>query len=66
MRQAVDQVDVEAFESEFARGEDQVAGHFIGLHAMDRFLHLGLKILNAHAEAVEAEAAQAFPDARDW
>src|SRR5277367_6523834 len=27
---------------------------------MNRFLHLGLKILDAHAEAVEAEAAQGF------
>ena len=60
VRQAVDQVHVEAFEAEFARGGDQIARHFIGLHAMNRFLHLGLEILNAHAQAVEAQAAQRF------
>ena len=60
IRQAVDQVHVEAFEAEFARGDNQIARHFVGLHAMNRFLHLGLKILNAHAQAVEAEATQGF------
>ena len=58
--QAVDQIHVEALETEFARGDDQIARHFVGLHAMNRFLHLGLKILDAHAQAVEAEAAQRF------
>src|SRR5271156_2504610 len=58
--QAVDQIHVEAFETELARGGDQIARHFVGLHAMNRFLHLGLEILDAHAQAVEAEAAQGF------
>ena len=42
---------------------DQVARHLEGLHAVDGFLHFGIEILNAEAQAIEAEAAQAFPDA---
>ena len=46
--------------SELACGDDQIARQFVRLHAVNRFLHLGLEILNAHAQAVEAEAAQGF------
>ncbi len=60
VRQAVDQIHIEAFEAEFARRENQVARHFVRLDAMNRLLHLRLKILNAHAEAVEAEPPQSF------
>jgi len=37
----------------FASGEEQVARHFEWLNAVDGFLHIGVKILDAHAEAVE-------------
>ena len=57
---AVNQIDVDAIEAEFARGEEQVARHFVGLNAMHRFLHIGVEVLNAHAETVEAELAQSF------
>ena len=60
MRQAVDEVDVEALKAQLARGGDQVARHFVWLHAVDRLLHLRLEILDAHAEAVEAHAPQRF------
>ena len=66
IRQAVNQIDIEAFEAELARGDDQVAGHFVRLDAVDGLLHFGLKILDAHAQAIEAEPAQAFRGARDW
>ena len=55
--QAVDQVHVDAVESQFARVGDQVARHFIGLNPVHRFLHLGLEVLNAHAQPVEAHLA---------
>ena len=54
---AVNQVDVDAVEAEFARGEEQVAGHFEWLNAVDGLLYVGVEILDAHAEAIEAELA---------
>ena len=59
-RQAVDQVDVDAVKAEPARLFDQVARHFERLDAVNRFLHFGMEILNAHAQAVEAEPPQRF------
>ena len=59
-RQAVDQVDVDAVEAEPARLFNQAARHFERLDAMNRFLHLGMEILNAHAQPVEAEPPQSF------
>ena len=43
-----------------ARRFDQVARHFERLDAVNRFLHFGMEILNAHAQAVEAEPPQRF------
>src|SRR5467141_4570472 len=57
---AVNQIDVDAIEAEFAGGEEQVARHFVGLNAMHRLLHIGMEVLNAHAQTVEAELAQGF------
>jgi len=62
--QAIDQVDVDAVKTEIASGEEQVARHFERLNTVDGFLHVGVKILDAHAEAVEAEFAESFPNAR--
>src|ERR1700694_2859913 len=56
----VNQIDVNAIEAEFARGEEQVARHFVRLNAMHRLLHIGVEILNATAKTVEAELAQSF------
>ena len=64
--QAVDEVDVDAAETECARLRDQIAGHFERLDAMDGFLHFGVEILNAEAQAIEAEAPQGFRDAARW
>src|SRR2546429_346355 len=57
---AVNQIDVDAIKAEIPRGEEQVAGHFVGLNAVHRLLHIGMEVLNAHAETVEAELAQSF------
>ncbi len=55
---------------ERARRLDQIARLFVGLHAMNRLLHLGMKILDAEAQAIESQLAQRFEmrvrgDARD-
>ena len=58
--QAIDEVDVDAVKTEIARGKEQVPGHFEWLNTVDGFLHVSVKILDAHAEAVEAELAESF------
>src|SRR6266478_5947918 len=57
---AVNQIDVDAIEAEIASGEEQVARHLVRLDAVHRLLHVGMEVLNAHAETVEAEFAQRF------
>ena len=52
--------------AERARAGDQFARHLQRLHAMDGLLHLGIEILNAQAQAIEAEAPQRSPDAARW
>ena len=64
--QAVDQVHVDALEAKLARLGDQFGGHFQRLHAIHRLLHLGIEILNAHAQAVEAQPAQRFQMLARW
>ena len=64
--QAVDEVDVDAVEAERAGAGDQVARHFVGLDAMDGFLHFGVEILDAHAEAIEAELRRRFEVLAAW
>src|SRR5215475_4085685 len=60
VRQSVNQVDVDAVETKGARRMNQIARDFIRLDAVNRPLDRLVKILNAHAQAVEAEAAQGF------
>src|SRR6266478_6288230 len=57
---AVNQIDVDAIKAKIARGEEQVARHLVRLDAVHRLLHVGMEVLNAHAETVEAEFAQRF------
>src|SRR6266478_7647235 len=57
---AVNQIDVDAVEAEIARGEEKVARHLVGLDAVHSLLHIGMEVLNTHAETVEAELAQSF------
>src|SRR5216684_1781631 len=57
---AVNQIDVDAIKAKIARGEEQVARHFVRLDAVHRLLHFGMEVLNAHAETVEAEFVQRF------
>src|SRR5262249_39608246 len=60
MRKAVNQVHVDAVEAELARAENEISRKFVWLNAMNRFLYFRMKILNTHAKAIEAEAAQNF------
>src|SRR5258708_31925821 len=57
---AVNQIYVDAIEAEFAGGEEQVARHFVRLNAVHCLLHIGVEVLNAHAETIEAKLAQSF------
>src|SRR5262249_2868115 len=56
--QPVDQIHVDAVESQFASHRDDLVRHLIRLDAVNGLLHLGLKVLNTHAQAVEAQLAQ--------
>jgi len=58
--EAVDEVDVDAIEAEIAGGLDEIAGELERLDAMNCFLNERMKILDAHAEAVETELAESF------
>jgi hypothetical protein len=58
MGQAVDEVHVDAFESQFARQNDEVTRLFIWLNAVYGFLYFRLEILNAHAYTIKTHFAQ--------
>ena len=60
MGQSVDQVHVDAGKAQVARRLDQIARHLEGLNAVDGLLHFGIEVLNAQAQAIEAQALQAF------
>ena len=63
IRQAVDQVHVDAVEFQARAPPSKVARQFERLNAVDGRLHFGMEILNAHAEAIEAQAREGFRDA---
>ena len=58
IRQAVNQIDADGFEPCLTGGIDDFFGFFVTLDAVDRRLHFGVEILNAHTHTVEAESAQ--------
>ncbi len=58
MRQTVNQIDADGFESGFAGGIDDFFGFVVALDAVDCCLHFGIKVLNADAHAVETEPAE--------
>ena len=58
VRQTVNQIDADGFESGFAGGIDDFFGFVVALDAVDRCLHFGIKVLNADAHAVETELAE--------
>src|ERR1700719_1110213 len=60
IRQTVNEVHVDTIEPQLARREQQVACQFEWLDPVNGLLHLGMKILDAHAEPVEAQATQSF------
>jgi hypothetical protein len=55
--QAVDQVGIDRLEVQRARGH-QVAHALERLHAVHRLLHVGVEVLHAEADAVEAHGRQ--------
>ena len=58
VRQTVNQIDADGFESGFAGGIDDFFGFVVALDAVDCCLHFGVKVLNTDAHAVEAELAE--------
>src|SRR5207302_11390316 len=60
VRQSVNQIDVDALKTQPARSGDQFRSHLQRLDTLDRTLHLRIEILNAHAQAIKAEAPQRF------
>ena len=64
--QAVNQVHVDAVESPARAVEDQFAGHFEWLNAMNGLLHFGIEILDAHTQPIEAELPQSFQVRARW
>ena len=55
VRQAVDEVEVHGAKAKFAHPVERLLRHRLGLDAVDRLLHLRIKILHAHRGAVEAD-----------
>ena len=60
MRQTVNQINIDAFVTEFTRPNHSLARDFFRLHAVDRFLHLQIKILHAETRAVKTDVAECF------
>src|SRR5215470_6039936 len=60
IRKPIDQIYVDAVEAQFARGQDQIAGHFEGLNPVHRLLYFRVEILNSHTQAIEAQPAKRF------
>jgi len=58
MRQAVDQIEVDAREREQASGGEQGRRIRSRLRASDRLLHACVEVLHAHRHAIEAELPQ--------
>jgi len=56
--QAVDQVDIDRAKLQGARGIDHGPGLFQALQAIDRPLHVRVKVLQADADTVEAQFTQ--------
>jgi len=63
-RQPVDQIEVDRAEARFARLARHPLHQLEGLDAVHRALHLGLEVLHAERDAVEAELAQELH--RSW
>ena len=57
-RQAVDQVDAHRFEARLPGGVHQGDDILLALHAVDRLLHVEVEVLDAEAQAVEAQVME--------
>ena len=60
VRQAVDQIEVDALKAEFARPSNSLPRQLFRLNTIDGFLHLRVKILHAEARAVKSDFAQSL------
>ena len=58
VRQAIDKVDIDGFKSCLPQPVHAVAGDFHGLNPVNRFLDLGIVILDAHRGPVETGLPQ--------
>ena len=58
VRQAVDQVHVDRSHALLARPVDDAARQLLGLDALDGLLDLGVEVLDAHRDPVEAEVRE--------
>ncbi len=57
-RQSVNQVQIDAVNAAFAQAVKGPAGQFLRLQSIYSFLHFWVKILHAHARAIEAHIPQ--------
>ena len=57
-RQPIDQVEVGGLEAEPPRVLEKLLRHLVRLVATDRLLDVGVEVLHAHREPIEAEVAQ--------
>src|SRR5215468_6034178 len=53
IRQSINQIHIDAVEAKLASSDDQVARHLEWLNTVHRLLHVRMKILDAHAQAIE-------------
>ena len=60
IRQAINQIHVDAVKLQFPCCHQQIACQFERLNPMDGGLHFRVKVLNPHAQAVESQFAQRF------
>src|SRR4029077_4311332 len=58
--QAINQVHIDAVEAQLASGKEQIAGQFKRLNAVNGLLHVGMEVLDSHAQAIESQAAQSL------
>src|SRR6266852_6461356 len=60
IRQAVNQVHVDAVKTQLPGGGNQIPRQFEWLDAVNRFLYFRMKVLHAHAQTVESQPPQSL------
>ena len=59
LRQAIHEIDIDRVDADSAQQLDRPLHHFIGLHASDRALHVGVEVLRTKADAVDPDGRKA-------